>query len=316
MTIRISTTDHDHIPEEFSVASLREGGFSEEEITALGQGDDPLVDLEADGDAAAAPAQDLDEALAEGAEPQPKEAAAPVSAESIDIEDVPDPEVPEFKDTAEEKAVVAAIDERLADISNRYDEGDMTNAEFIAEQKALIAQQTAAQVAIQRAEEEIARTGDSVRNHWFARVDAYKQVAPELFSDEHLTAWDRKLRSVTGDASYSDMSRDAQIRMAHRLYAAEYEARNGQPLNIPVPSKGGKSEPRQKADGKPQVDVRTDKRPDPISTLSGYNADTGADVEDSRHAAIDKQIMRDPLAAEKAFDSMSADEQDRYLNEV
>lgn len=318
MTFRVNETDHDHIPEEITVESLKEAGFEDAEIELLSQGDDPIVTVE-DPDAEARATAD-DTAKAEVGAP-PAEAAADAQQAAADAQkaaepaEVEDPQMPQLPDTTEAEAKLVEADQALEELLMKYDDGELTSEEYREQQKAIIAEQTQAQAAITNAQSVADQGIQQQQQHWFNRLEAYKQAAPELWSEDHLAGWDRQLRAVTGNQAYADMSRDAQIKMAHRLYAAEYEARNGTPLEIAPPA--AKGEARAENTGPDEkLEVKKGEKPKAPQTLADFNSDTSAEVEDSRFAAIDRQIMKDPIAAENAFASMTPEQQERYLEEV
>lgn len=339
MTFRVNETDHDHIPEEFTVESLKEAGFEDAEIELLSQGDDPIVTIEdpeaeagkaadddpAKGDVGAPPAEEGDiadqatgddDAAAQQAAADAQKAADDAAAEqAAEPAEVEDPQMPQFPDTTEAEAKLAEADQELEALLTKYDDGELTSEEYREQQKAIIAQQTQAQREISRAEVVIQDAVAEQQRHWESRLQKYQEKAPELWSDDHLAGWDRQLRAVTGNQAYADLSRDAQIKMAHRLYAAEYEARNGTPLEIAPPAAKGEAKAEDKGPEE-KLEVKKGEKPKAPQTLADFNSDTSAEVEDSRFAAIDRQIMKDPIAAENAFASMTPEQQERYLEEV
>ncbi|MFG6524485.1 hypothetical protein [Sulfitobacter sp. M23508] len=339
MTFRVNETDHDHIPEEFTVESLKEAGFEDAEIELLSQGDDPIVTIE-DPDAEAKAAADdpdkaevgtppaeegdiadqatgEDDAAAQQAAADAQKAADDAAAAEKDAEpaEVEDPQMPQIPDTTEAEAKLAEADQELEALLTKYDDGELTSEEYREQQKAIIAQQTQAQAAIAQAENVVQNAAQQQQQHWFNRLEAYKKSAPDLWSEDHLAGWDRQLRAVTGNQAYADLSRDAQIKMAHRLYAAEYEARNGTPLEIAPPAAKGEAKAEDKGPEE-KLEVKKGEKPKAPQTLADFNSDTSAEVEDSRFAAIDRQIMKDPIGAENAFDSMTPEQQERFLEEV
>ncbi|MBO9430616.1 hypothetical protein [Sulfitobacter sp. R18_1] len=337
MTFRVNETDHDHIPEEFTVESLKEAGFEDAEIELLSQGEDPIVNIE-DPEAEAGKAAADDPAKAEVGTPPAEEgdiadqatgeddaaaqqAAADAAASQQAADDaaaaaeVEDPAMPQIPDTSEAEAKIAAGDEALEALLTKYDDGDLTSEEYREQQKAIIAEQTQAQAIVTAAENAVQQAVQSQQQHWYNRLEAYKKAAPDLWNDDHLAGWDRQLRAVTGNQAYADLSRDAQIKMAHRLYAAEYEARNGKPLEIAPPAAKGEARAEDKGPEE-KLEVKKGEKPKAPQTLADFNSDTSAEVEDSRFAAIDRQIMKDPIGAENAFDSMTPEQQERFLEEV
>lgn len=310
MTIRINETEHDHIPEEFTVENLKEGGMTDQEIEALASGDDPLLTLPDSEAEQAKPEGDPDDTATIGTEPQKVEAQEAPVQEQAAPQDVPDPAMPDIPDTNALQEAITKADTDLDALTQRYDDGELSREEFQQQQRDIIAQQARAQIELERAGQVIEQANQTAVQHWQSRLDAYKATAPELWGEEHVAGWDKSLRAVTGNPAYVDLNRDAQIKLAHRLYAAEYEARTGKALSAPTMAK----EETKKQDAK--FELSKEKRPDPVSTLSGYNSDTGAEVEDSTFAAVDRLIMKDPVAAEKAFERMTPEQQERWLTEV
>lgn len=301
MPITLNTTAADHIPEEFTVESLTAGGLTEQEIQALSEGDDPIVklpdpepDAQANAQAATIPADVGAPPAQQPQAQQPQPQAAPE----------PDPVIPQIPDTSEAEAAITRINTELETLADQYDAGDLTKAEFLAKQSALIKEQAKAQVFVEQAQQTVQQAQQAAVRHWESRLDAYKATAPELWSEQHIQGWDAHLRLVTGNPAYGDLTRDQQIQLAHKLYAAAYETKTGQKLASAPPA------PKQDA----KLETRKDPRPDPITTLGGFNSDTSAEVEDSAFAAVDR--IKDPLEAEAAFARMTPEQQARYLAEV
>lgn len=298
--MQINTTPEDHIPETFTVESLKEGGLTEQEIAALSEGDDPIVTIpteEATQDA---------EAQADGIGSAPSQAAAGQTM----IEEQPAPEPVQIPDVTEAQTAIADFDSKLEALAERYDDGEMTRAEFLAEQKLLAAEQAKAQAQIDRATEAMQAANQAVVRHWEQTLEAYKPLASGLWSEQHIDAWDRHLRAVTNpQGPYASLSRAQQVQLAHRNYATEYETLNGKPLDgdaaLPTARKAAK-----------KLMPRTDDRPEPPPTLAGLNSDSTEEIEDSTFAVLDREIMKDPLRAEAMFARMSDDQRERYLNEA
>lgn len=298
--MRINTTPEDHIPETFTVESLKEGGLTEQEIAALAEGDDPLVTIPAEE------APQDGEAPADGVGAAPVKAAAPAPL----IEEPPAPEPVQIPDVTEAQAAIQALDAKLEDLATKYDEGEMTRAEFLAEQKRLATEQAKAQAQIDRAAETMQAANQAVVRHWEQTLEAYKPLASGLWSEQHIGAWDRHLRAVTNpQGPYASLSRAQQVQLAHRNYATEYETLNGKPLDgdaaLPTARKAAE-----------KLTPRTDDRPEPPPTLAGLNSDSTEEIEDSTFAVLDREIMKDPLRAEAMFSRMSEDQRERYLNEA
>ena len=308
--MRINTTTTDHLPEEFTVESLREGGLTDQEIEALASGDDPLLtipDPETPVQAQTAPDGD-----GVGTPPATPAAMPVATMDDLPITAPPPPEIPEIPNTAAAEARVNEIDKELDALADRYDNGDLTRAEFLAQQKALVSEQAKATALISNAEEAANRARAAIVKHWEDTLDAYKGLAPGLFSEAHLNRWDHHLRAVTGNAAFADMSRLQQIRLAHANYDAEVKARTGKGLDgdAAIPSAKAANAASRK------VALRDDDPPPAPTTLAGLNSDRTDEIEDSAFAVMDREIMKDPLRAEAMFARLSPEQQERYLNEV
>ncbi len=298
MPITLNTTPADHIPEEFTVESLTAGGLTEQEIKALSEGDDPIV-----SESPAPEGQGDDEAAIAAGIGNPPAEQPPVAQQAP----AQDPAMPEIPDTTEAKATLDRVEQQIEALADQYDNGDLTKAEFLAKTRELSDQQAKARVQIEAAEMAMQQATQQQIKHWESRLEAYKATAPELWTEAHIQGWDQHLRMVTSNPAYVDLSRDQQIQLAHRMYASAYEARTGQSLAVPKP---------KAANGREKLEVRQDERPEPPRTLSGFNSDTSAEVEDTAFAMIDRVISKDPLEAERMFSRMTPEQQERFLNEV
>lgn len=328
MTLRVQETPHDHIPEEFTIESLKAGGMTDQEIELLGSGDDPIVDLNpapegeeakaGEGDPAAEVTVGSAPETEQKADPDPEPAPEAKSADPVPDpapEAVADPAPIQVPDTTEHEAKVEEIDNKLVELLQKYDDGELTSEEFTTQQRTMVTEQAQAQAAINQAATIAQNSVEEQQAHFYSRLEAYKEDAAELWSEEHLAGWDKNLRAVTGNEGYADMTRDAQIKLAHKMYAAEYEARHGTPLNIgkkadPAPT------PDPKGDDPDKLEVRKGEKPEAPQTLANFNSESTSELEDSTFAAVDRQIMKDPIAAENAFERMTPEQQDRFLNEV
>ena len=301
----IATTATDHIPQEFSIDELKAHGFTEEEISSLAtdREDDPALLTMPDPDQAPAAAPDLEE---DGVGAPPPEAPAQAPAPQAQAPLLPKVEIP---DTTEAERVIAALDEKMASIQERYDDGELTRAELLAQTKAMQQEHYQAQRIIDQATEAVQTIKQSAVDVFYAAQSQYYDAgAGDLMKPEHLPAWDRHLREVTGNTAYISLNANQLITLAHQRYAAEYEVINGKPLPIAIPKAGPA-----------KLERRTDPRPDGPQTLANVNGDLSAAMGDSRVAAIDQLVMKDPLEAEQQLArlaEMSPAEYDRYLQFV
>lgn len=298
MPVHLNPTAADNIPEEFTLDSLN-ASLTEDEMAALMGGDDPIMGNTAAADAEAAAALAAEQAAAAAATAQ-ADAAAKAAADAAQAQ--PKVQIP---DTTAAEQTIAKIDDDLAALATKYDAGDLTQAEWLAQQKVLIQQQAQAQVQIEQAQQVITNHVEQRRQAFYSTLETYKVENALLWSPEHLQGWDAALKAVTGNQAYRDLSAARQIELAHDMYAANVKAITGNSIAGP---KTATPKPAEEEGG-----PRKDARPDPVQTLGGFNTDANASIEDGTFAAIDKMTEKDPLAAEQMLARLPADVQKEYL---
>lgn len=304
------TLTADDIPMEFTLEGLREH-FSDEEIAAMQEGDDPIL-------------PDVD--LKAGAEPENEDNAEDAAANAADddaskpADDVPptvlqepDPERPAPINISEQKAAVEAFDGKIEELQQQYDDGELTSAEWNAQLRALVKEQAAAQAALDAAEAamaDLAPKQEAYRNAWIEKVSAYQQQHAYLETPEHWDNWDAALKMVNSNGAYANLNMAQRIETAHRIYAAHYESLEGKPL----PSRPGLTTAQKQAEASKPA-PRTDERPDPPTTLADLtNAADDNGIEDGRFAQIDRVADKDPVLAEQMVAALSEADRIAYLN--
>lgn len=286
--IEVQASPADNVPEDFTLDSLKASSFTEAELEALTGGDDPLTD--------AAPVAEAE-----------AEVEAPAAVTPPVVQAPPPVQIP---DTTQAEATIAKVDADLEALTAKYDEGELTRAEFLEQQRVLAQQGAAAQVQIETAQRIITDAANQRRATFATLLDQYKAQGNELlWSPEHVNGWDQALQAVTGNRAYMNLPLDRQIQLAHDMYAANVKAITGQA--IPGSKAAAAAAAQDPAPGR-----RTDPRPDPVQTLGGFNGDTNASMDDGTFAAIDRKMMVDPIAAEKMLQRLPADQQEEYLIRV
>lgn len=273
------------LPDAFSMDDLK-SFLDEGEIAALTDGDDSVL------------------AAIETQQPQP-EVAAPTTATPEPVPQQQAPTMP-LPDVQAAQQAITDADAALAALTQKYDDGDLTRAEWDAEQAALVASKAGAMAQIQMAQAVMAQQQQARAQTWYAKLDAYHAQHPDLASDAHIDGWDSALRSVTGSQAYSGLPMEKQIELAHRLYADHIEVTTGQAISRPT-----SAQPRAKP---AQDGPRTDPRPEPPRTLTGLSgAEPGADADDGTFAAIDRMMAVDPERAEAMLSRLPPERQSAYL---
>lgn len=295
------TLTADDIPEVFTLDGLKQY-FSDEEIAAMNEGDDPIIP-EGEGRSAAPPANpddpDLDDL---------DEVAQAPSAPAPAAEAEQDPPPPVNLKFFEDK--VAALDAQIEDLQAQYDDGDLTSAEWRKALNETIEAKAQAQIALNQAASAPATPIEDYQAVWFGKVEAYRAQHPYLHEPEHFGAWDAALKMVNTNGAYQQMTMSQKIEQAHRIYAAHYEGLEGKAL----PTNPGLSTAQKKAAAVPGP--RTDPRPDAPLTLATLTNASDGELEDGRFAQIDRISDQDPIKGEKLFSAMSEADQIAYLNGI
>ncbi|MDO8983023.1 hypothetical protein [Cypionkella sp.] len=284
MSVTVTQTPLDHIPEDFTLESLA-ASLTPQEIDALNAGEDPIISE---------------------ADPAADEIAAQAVIDQAAVAAAAKPTPPPIPDTTAAEGLIADIDTKIEALKTQFDDGDLTHSEWMSQQTVLIKQQAQAQVQIERAAVAISENVASRRQDFETTLAGYKTTNEFLWGVDHLQGWDQALRTVTGNGQYAALPMQRQIELAHDLYAANVKAVSGKAI------KGTEAAAAAEA-VTPKPGPRTDARPEAIQTLGGFNGDGDAAIDDGGFAAIDRLSQTDPLEAERRVAAMSADKQQDYL---
>lgn len=297
------------LPDTFDLAELK-GTFTDEEIKALSEGDDPIVVLpdpgaKQDPDPESLQAED-DEVLRTALEaanpvaPAPAPAAAPVSEEE------PGEPVFEVPDTTAAETIIQALDAKMDALQVKYDDGDLTASELKAQVKAIISEQAKAQSVIDSAQQIIQDAQAEANNSWIASLNKFKDAGnASLWGDDHRGGFDAQLKTVTSDPGNAAMKFPAMIKLAAKQYADAYEARTGKAIDLgAAPTLTTKTTVPQ---------IQPQKRPDAPQLLGNLNGDGGMSTDDGTFVAIDRIATTDPFQAEREMAKLSPDAMDKYL---
>ncbi len=285
----------DDMPDGFTMEELTRH-LTPQEMEAGSQGEDAAFAPTPD----AAPAPD-----ANAAPIVPDESALPAAE--------PPPPVPLAPNVAELDTKVTDLEKAMDTLTDKYDMGELTKAEWQAQNRELIKQQSAIEAQKIAAQQQYQRELDARISQWHAAEAAYRTQHPYLANEEHYDGWDATLRQISSSAAYYKLPFIEQIKQAHRVYAAHYEGLTGKPLpTMPGATKAAKAAAELPEGVKPP---RTDAR-DPVTTLGGLAAVAPNDVDGSHFSVIDRTADQDPMAAERALKNMTADDEARYLGLV
>lgn len=311
MTVKLNTTEHDHIPEDFTLESLMASGLTEAEVKVLTEGDDSIIAPPVD----TAPHVEPTSTLSAAPPVTQETATAPANTAPAVEETLPPP--PQLPDTTQAQAHLDALKNEAAQIRERYDSGELAPDEFDAELERITAARAQATATIQQAQQVIQQHRQTVEQQWFAGLDAYHKTPgfDVLTSPQHINGWDQALRAVSGHPELSKLPMQKQFELAHQTYAATWNTLNPAAA-IPTPAQRvSQTQPApQQVTVNGLTGPRTDKRPDPVATLASLPASGEDAISDGTFAALDR--ITDPLEHERAFARLTPDMQAAYLASV
>jgi hypothetical protein len=265
--------------------------LSEEERAALFEGDDDGADAEGDdADAEQAPAAETAPAEAE----ETAEEATGTYATDIATLD------------AEIEALTAAKEAAF----DAWEEGESSRDEYLAKLKE-IDNQTRDLIAEKAVAESQER---AVYDAFIKAAKGYFGEYPDLATQAHAEAYDRHVRSVTGNPAYQHMTHRQMLEAAHKLYAAEADV-----LGVDVPAPKGKAKPapaptpEAKADPAPARKTRPgDKAP---VTLRNVPNAAPVSVSDGKYSSIAQRLENaGPEEYERIMGSLSVEDAEAFAS--
>lgn len=267
------------LPEDFTLDDLRDA-VTEDEVAAF---EANAADIEFDPKVESQPAPEQP-AITKAAEPDPI------------------PKLAEVPDISAAQALVDKLENEIEALAAKYDEGELTKQEWLAQQREIINKQAEAAAQIQHAQRVIAENAQTVEQRWFAGLDAFKAAGNEaLWTPEHFNGWDSALRSVSSNAQYSNLPFERQFELAHNMYAAHYLAMTGKALPTGV---GAKAQGEFKMAVEP-LQPKTEPREDAPRTLAGMNGNLATALTDGTIASL---MSADPERAEDMLARLSEDD--------
>lgn len=293
------------LPEDFTLEQLSEF-LSEDEIARLQQGDDPLLPGDLPEVQIEAPAVYIPVVEA------PAQAAAATAMEVFTTQTVmPIPQMPNTSGAAQQ---IQTLEAQRQAVVEKYNDGDLSLAEYDAQNTALIRQQMQLQVQADAALQNYTTQRQMREAAWVPLVTAYQAANPSLATQDHYAGWDAALKSVTVNPELSKMPLEHLIQIAHKQYADTYQMRTGQalPAGAALPQVTLQPAPAQVP--APVPGPRTDPRPAPIQTLATVPVTQASSPSGSRFDHIEQlQDSGDVLGAEALIKQLSSADREAYL---
>lgn len=244
------------------------------------------------------------------------EAAATAEAERIAAEEAAavtaaaaEKDTPQVVDTAVHQDEITAVKAERDALLQQYDEGELSADDYEKQHAALTQREVDATIVIQKAEADELAANQASAGAWDATISAHMTAYPELSTPQHNAAFDQMIKTI--DAATPGLSDSDLLNQAHQRYSA-FAFANGNPLtSTPADEK----DPDAKAGeaGDKAVDETAKTRPAPIPTLAGAPAADSNAPTDGTFAAIDKTLGEDVFGAMDRFETMSPEQQKRYL---
>jgi len=200
------------------------------------------------------------------------------------------------------EAKLADIDKREDEISQLFEDGDLTTAEYRAELRKLEKERSA--IERQQLEADFAEKHNQAQIDamWQANVQTFLEGHPEIAKSElRWTSFDSVVRKVTAETMQAGKNPGmADLKKAYKLWVEEL----GLPTENPkADDKSGKELARKHERQQREI---------PPSLAKVPAADI-SDTDDGRWASLDRLMDTDPLGFEKAFSKLSDAEQEAYL---
>lgn len=192
-----------------------------------------------------------------------------------------------------------AIEAERNKLSERFDDGELTSKEFMAESRKLDRQESELDWQVRKAQlaEETVRAQQE--NSWFANVQDFAKAHPELRKDEETwNSFDPFVRFITANPANQGLTDQQQLDKAYALWKAD----RGETVE---PAKPGPKKDEKPSNAKPPREV-----PPLLGKVPAADAN---DIEDGKYAHLDRLASSDPLAYEAALAKMPQHEVDAYM---
>lgn len=200
------------------------------------------------------------------------------------------------------EAKLADIDKREDEISQKFEDGDLTTAEYRAELRKLEKERGA--IERQQLEADFAEKHNQAQIDamWQANVQTFLEGHPEIAKNElRWSSFDTVVRKVTAETMQAGKNPGmADLKKAYKQWAED----------LGLPTEQSKAD--DKSGKEPARKQERQQREIPPSLAKVPAADIN-DTDDGRWASLDRLMDSDPLGFEKAFGKLSEADQEAYL---
>lgn len=266
---------------------------------------DDTANKDAGGADAGAPAADdaAPAAVAAGAEQPPVAASAPAAAEPAAAPSHAPQQAPILVAQAPEdaEAKLKEIKDSKAALRQKYDDGDITFAEFQEQNEAFDEQRLEIRLAVETAQTAQKMEMQRQQNQWSADCDAFMAQYKDIYTGEANAAvfadLDAAIKTIAVMPSSATKTGPQILDMAHRAVMAA--------RGTPVVAEA-KAEPKPA----PRKEIP---KPTLPPDLGGMPAATGNDPGEGKWASLDRLQDSNPEAYEAALAKLPEAERDAYL---
>lgn len=216
-------------------------------------------------------------------------------------------------DLAALDAEIEALDAAKVAAFDDWEDGNISRDEYLAKLAEIdaVSKETIAQRAVAEAQEQ------AVYKSFISTAKSYFGEYPDLATKDHAEAYDRHVRSVTGNPAYQHMTHRQMLEAAHTLYAAEASV-----LGVDVPAPKGKAKaapapaPEAKAADPAPAPARKP-RPGDKAPVTLRNVPNAAPVSasDGKYSSLAQRLENaSPEEYERILGSMSVEEAEAFAS--
>jgi hypothetical protein len=197
---------------------------------------------------------------------------------------------------------LAEIAESKKDLMSKFDEGDITTAEYQAQLDALNKQERDIEWGIEKAKLASEIEAQRQANEWNSTVNAFISENPRYSTAENPTMYqmlDLEVRRVAGTEEFKNRNDSA----AGREILAKANENLAKAL-------GFEAKPQEKQEKPAQQQI---KKPDLPPNLANVPAADQSDTNGGKYAVLDRMASTDPIAYEEALMKLPEGERNAYL---
>lgn len=199
---------------------------------------------------------------------------------------------------AEEK--LKAIDTREDELSQKFEDGDITTTEYRTGLRELNRERDDINWSLRKAELSRETTQAQAEATWYSNVEAFLSEHPEIRKNQLVyNAFDAVVRDITSNKENHGLSDRKQLEKAYQVWA-ESLGYTPEPKKDDAKGKGATKEAKK---GQREI-------PPNLARVPAAEAN---DTDDGKYAHLDRLMETDPIKFEAALAKLSDSDRDAYL---